>query len=58
MPYGEWLRAGIKIREDHGATEGGFKLRQTRSAPRSEMVSEKGQVDQFPSQQAVRAMPR
>ena len=58
MPYGEWLRAGTKIMEDHGVTEGGFRPRQTRSALRSEMVQEKGQVDRFSSQQAVRAMPR
>ena len=58
MPYGEWLRAGTKIMEDHGVAEGGFRPRQTRSALRSEMVQEKGQVDRFSSQQAVRAMPR
>lgn len=57
-PYCEWLRADTKIREDHGAAEGGFKPRQTRSAPRSEKESEKGLADRFPWQQAIRAMPR
>ena len=52
------MRAGTKIREDHGAAEVGYRPRQTRSAPRSEMASEKGQADRYPSQPAVRAMPR
>nr|POF19282.1 hypothetical protein CFP56_55829 [Quercus suber] len=57
-PYGEWLKASTKIREDHGAAEGGFRPRQTRSTPRSEMAPDKGQADRFPLQQAISALPR
>ncbi|KAL0003706.1 hypothetical protein SO802_011267 [Lithocarpus litseifolius] len=57
-PYGEWLRADTKAKEGHGVAEGGFKPRQTRSAPWSETALEKGQANRFPSQSVVRAMPR